>query len=1039
MEKQSLLNIFSASAGSGKTYTLVKEFLRIVLSSDDEYKFRRVLAMTFTNKAANEMKERIVKALVDLGTAEAECSEQQLTYQVELSKEFGINRMLLRNRSKDILNNILHHYSHFSVMTIDKFTHKVIRTFARDLNLSFDFDVELDLGKLRKEVTDLLFDQIGRNPELTRLMLNYVSRQMNEDKSWNFSNQLLDFSKQLFKEGAISAISLLKDCSADDFLNAQEQLMKDCAIFENKVQAEAKAAVDLIKSQGVERDDFHGKKTQSVANFFYKTLQASGSDYALPSDKLMTTASKELWGHPTSPSKSVVDGLTPTLRMHFETITAILERGLSNYVIKKEVLKNLNNLSLMSHYLRIIEEVKEENNKLLISDFYQKIAEIIAREPVPFIYERLGVRYEHFLLDEFQDTSQLQWTNLVPLLHNSLASGHKNLIVGDAKQAIYRWRNGEVEQFIQLPDKIHNPENIQSLREAESTFSSLGERFSLDTNYRSNAGIVAFNNALFDYLKDKLSTHAAIYEDAEQETKHTDQAQVKVLMRDKLAEDEELEFIRKSIEEAKSKGYGLSDIAVLCRQNREGAIVGRFLAGLGYDVISAESLYIGNSPEVKLLISILHALTNAHDRNYKLKALEHYSVLIEKSNPDAFIQEHRSTIESQNILQLFQTFDIELPQRGDHHNLYDYVEVIVEEFDFHAHQDVYLQSFLDQVHLFEKKNNSSIRDFLEWFDNQGRKTSIKIPENTDAIQIMTIHKSKGLEYPIVICPFIDWSLSSRGEVAWIHDNTVEGIPAYFLNLNRKLESTDRSELYATEKGKAELDQMNLLYVAFTRARIALFISTNASVGLGKNWLKPFFEQSTLFTEIGDHYISGEIPEKDPKDKKTFSEFIASFSEGEKHKPLLSFRRSDDLEMNHLDQKKEYGNKIHRILSMIDSEKDVEAVLEKLRRKGIISESESTIFLTDIQELFSDPIFAGYFQFPSKNELRVVDCAGQTQIPDKVVFEDDQLKIVDFKTGQKTPDHRKQVSSYIQLFQNLGYENVVGELYYIHSQERLVVH
>jgi ATP-dependent exoDNAse (exonuclease V) beta subunit len=444
------LKIVNASAGSGKTYTLVQEYLRIVLHDRNPFKFKSVLAMTFTNKAANEMKSRILDGLIQLSKNQHEKNESDFRFLNDTAKNLKIDPNLVEERAGAIVNQILHNYSAFSIMTIDKFTHRIIRTFAKDLNISVDFDVELDIKTLRKNVTDLLFDQIGRDQDLTNLMMRYARTNLNLDKSWDFSGQVFEFSDLLFKEDALKAIALLRKLSSDDFLKIQEDLQEENARISKSIQTAAVEALDLISSRGLDQDDFHSKST-GIVPFF---LRVANGRMEAASKTLKKLVENNTWAQASSSNKHVVNEIAPLLEKYFYQIDNLIEGAVKKYKLNQEILANLNNLSLLNHLLLLVDGIKEEQNILLISDFYKKISEIIIHEKTPFIYERMGNRYEHFLLDEFQDTSHLQWINMIPLIHNSLASGYTNLIVGDGKQAIYRWRNGEVEQFTNLPERI---------------------------------------------------------------------------------------------------------------------------------------------------------------------------------------------------------------------------------------------------------------------------------------------------------------------------------------------------------------------------------------------------------------------------------------------------------------------------------------------------------------------------------------------------------------------------------------------------------
>ncbi len=995
--------------------------------------------MTFTNKAANEMKERILEGLIQLGKPSHNKSEKELQFLIDTSKNLNISPQIVEERSARILNRILHNYSSFSVMTIDKFTHKVIRTFAKDLNISIDFDVELDLKKLRKNVTDMLFDQIGRDQELTALMLSYAKTNLSEDRSWNFSRQLYDFSNEIFKEEAIKSIELLKKLSSEDFLNVQNDLVKENKIVLNKLINNAKEGLDLIKSKGLDANDFQGKGS-SIVGYFEKI--AFKQKFEPPGKRLIGYIEADKWGHPSSLNKAAADNIGPLLKQYVLQIENVLESDYKTYLINKEILKNLNNLSLLNQLLTLVEKIKEEDNILLISDFYKKIAAIITEEPVPFIYERLGVRYAHFLLDEFQDTSHLQWINMIPLVHNSLASKNSNLIVGDGKQAIYRWRNGEVEQFTRLPEEVYNPENIASLTEAETLFNSLGEKFPLRYNYRSSPEIIAFNNDLFPQLIETLPQPLhSIYADIVQQPVKKIGGYVESKFTADFKKEEQLEYILNIISEALTKKYALKDISILTRNNTEGALISKFLTERGIKVISPDSLFIGKDLGVKFIISLISSIINPTSKNHKIKTLEHFSALVLNEEARIVIERHAAEVIEGNTHGIFKHYHYTLPVPTDFHNLFEFVEALIQLFNLPLEANPFLQFLLEQVHLFEKRNNANARDFIDWFEERGYQTSIVSPNGANAIQVMTIHKSKGLQFPIVICPFFDWKMDINRQISWIEDENNK-LPAYFLKISKALQETDLSATYDKEYGKFLLDHLNLLYVAFTRPEIALFIcgktSTN-QVTPAKLWLKNYFENTSLGKYEDGIFQYGNFLQNEEKVEKIAKEFPVSFQGKKMDKPVLSYKSAENWDIHELDEKRLFGSKLHFILAEIKEQSDLEIVLERAVTKGKINVDEQIRINTEIQSLFNDDKFARYFSVKGQlNEREIISTEGIKLIPDKIVLLENETLVVDFKTGQETPNHKKQIQRYIEVLKEVGFPNVCGEIYYTEQKKVLVI-
>ena len=1023
------LQIYNASAGSGKTYTLVQEYLRIILHSQDPFKFKSILAMTFTNKAANEMKERVIQALIDLKTPSYLKTQKQHQFLNDTVNNLKLSPEIIVERSNKILNKILHNYSSFSVLTIDKFTHKIIRTFAKDLGVSIDFDVELDIKSLRKNVTDLLFDNIGRNKELTLLMKQYAKDNLEQDKSWNFSRQLFDFSDLLFKEDAIKSIEILKNIDSKTFNQVKSEIKKENAIFENQLKSQGQQAIDLIVSKGLSANDFQGK-SKSIVSFFKRI---SKGEIVEPSNTIINNVENEKWGHNDSPNKVTADSIAPLLEQYFIQILSLFQNELQTYNLNKEIYKNINNLSLLKYLLKIVEDIKEEDNILLISDFYKKISDLIIKEPIPFIYEHLGTRFEHFLLDEFQDTSRLQWINLVPLVHNALASLNQNLIVGDGKQAIYRWRNGEVEQFTKLPEEIFNPDHIESLTEAEQTFKTLGQKIELDNNYRSSREVVGFNNELFEHLAKNLAPHLQyIYNDVKQIPVKKHKGYVKAKFLDVFEDEDQLEFTLECIQQSLAQGFDYKDICVIVRNNSKGAMIANFLSENGIDVISPDSLFIGKDTTVKFLYHLMTALIQLKDTNYKYKALEHYAVLKEQ-HPTEFIQQ----AEKIDIKTYFAQQGIILPHINSYHNLYEFVEALIQVFDFDPTYNTFLQFFLELVHQFETLNNSNIRDFLQWYKDKGSEKSIVSPEGANAIQIMTIHKSKGLQFPIVICPFLDWKFDVTKQTVWIEDEGLK-LPAFFVKMTKAIKESVLNDVYSAEEGKFYLDQLNLLYVAFTRPETALFMcgKSKGKSSPVKEWLVPFFSQSDFFTKVDDYYELGELIKSDQSKEALKNNYPLTFLKQVMNKPQLSYKSAMNWDVNDIDKKRNFGTLVHKVLSKLNSKSDLKPTLNNLIVKGILDDEQTVEIEKYIKTLFTDNHFATYFNPENKvlNETEIITQKGFKLIPDKVIFTDNHVLVVDFKTGHQAESHQKQVKDYIKLYQDMGYDNVKGELFYTETSE-----
>ncbi|MDX1350641.1 MAG: 3'-5' exonuclease, partial [Putridiphycobacter sp.] len=761
--------------------------------------------------------------------------------------------------------------------------------------------------------------------------------------------------------------------------------------------------------------------------------------YQIPSDTLQKHFTEDAWSHKASPNKAIVDSIADLISQYFSRIFSAVQNEIPKYNLNKSILKNINNLALLKYLLELIDKVKEEENILLISDFYKEIADIITKERVPFIYERLGVRYQHFLLDEFQDTSELQWINLIPLVHNSLAQEHKNLIVGDGKQAIYRWRNGEVEQFTKLPENIHNPSNIPSLKDAANLFSQMGEKITLENNYRSAPEIVSFNNRFFSDLVNGLDDSLSyIYDKHTQNATKSFPGYVELVLKKDLENETQLEFVLTSVQKALEAGFKLNDICVIVRANRNGAEVARILTEHNFPVISPDSLFVSKDKTVQFLYYLMQGLSNENDKNSKIKAIEHFAVLQGKQPAD-FIISQQEEIANETLEMYFAKLNIKLKAAPEFHNLYDYVEYLLEVFEFDATNNPYLQFYLESVHHFETSKSTNIRAFLQWFNEKGRTKSIISPEGANAIKIMTVHKSKGLQFPVVICPFFDWEPRLDNQIVWIKQEGQQ-LPAYFINMKKELVDTELAGAFLAEQAKFSLDNFNVLYVAFTRPEVALFISGKADRGIAKDLILPTVLQSDLLTKTEEGVFTyGKLIHLASKTNSVSGQNIAiQFLKQKMNKPELSYKSALEWDIDELDQKRNFGSLVHFVLSKIEKYDDLASVLEDVRIKQGLTEADLIEVRNYINPLFENKKFASYFSGDSLNEKEMITATGKKLIPDKILKQGEGYVVVDFKTGQPTSKHKKQVETYVKTYQDMGYENVSGEIFYTETLQFVAI-
>ena len=684
--------------------------------------------------------------------------------------------------------------------------------------------------------------------------------------------------------------------------------------------------------------------------------------------------------------------------------------------------------------------MKAEKNIIPISEFNAIIAEIVMNESVPFIYERVGEKYQHYLIDEFQDTSVVQWMNTLPLIENSLASGNFNMLVGDAKQSIYRWRNGEVEQFINLP-KIHNAPN-DNISSKEAILSRNFKLEQLDSNYRSKSEIVQFNNMFFSTVKQLLSDdYKKIYDTVEQHyNKDNTGGYVQIDFFNKSDEnDYDTLLINKTIEiieDLKNDGYQYSEMAIICRSNKDGSFIASELTSKGFPIISNESLLINFSPKVRFMLAALDYINNT-DNNLAKAVI---SKFIAADNTRLFHKLISDKAFFYSEIHNERGFDpIQLKKSA----LYDICEEIIRIFNMKEEPDAYLQYFLDTVFGFTQKNNPSISGFLDWFEQNKTKITLSLPEGENAINILSVHKSKGLEFKAVIFPYAKKRFGLTKDSFWtpINDTAVENINFALLPTSKKqLANTPLEKEYTIEEQKSMLDSINLLYVAFTRAVDRLYIISGNETDrkLDKNTasiINYFLAQKSLLEEGKTSYAFFEkTVNKDVKEEKPTAALPILISSDWLHRTSISFSAQKIWD----NEKMRWGTLLHTLLSEIDTENNINDVIQKYTFEGIIEENESEQIKDKLIQIVTHPNLIKYFDNTAthKNECDIILPGNHFKRPDKIVIRDNKATIIDYKTGEANAKHDKQIIDYAHLLKEMNY--VIEDLILVYIDEEIEV-
>lgn len=1050
--------VYKSSAGSGKTFTLVKEYLSLVLVKPSL--FRRVLAITFTNKAANEMKQRILSSLEEMADYENCKTSNSVKFLMPvIIEETGLSKEIVVNNSRRVLELILHNYSDFGVSTIDSFVHKIIRSFAFDLHLPLNFEVELNTDELLSKVIDLLLNQVGNNEVLTNLLVDFVQTRAEEDKNWNIEKDLFKVSKSLLKEDSQVFVDKLSGLQLNDFIKINRELLKFISRFESNLSKLGVEVMHVIESRGVPESAFYQAKSGIVP--YFRRFSESNFEKIQPNLNTLKTISEDKWysGKASQHDKHDIDEIKPAILANYNQVLALIESQYEKYNTYSEVVKNLYPVAILSTVEKIMDEYKAENNIVLISEFNKRISEVVLAEPVPFIYERVGEKYQHFLVDEFQDTSILQWQNLLPLIDNSLAGANKNLIVGDGKQAIYRWRSGEVEQFARLPKVFNKGEDQASIDYENSLIRNYHEK-QLNSNYRSKAEIVNFNNGLFKFLKSILSDDLSlIYSGVEQQHLEVNKGgYVHVEFYDKNSEEENftdynINRIKDIISEVGENGYLFEDIAILCRSNNNASEIAGALLKENIQVISSESLLINNSPEVRFLIAGFKALLNEEDQlaktemiNWLIDTKRIQGKLDEKLNAFKINASFKS--ETEAYIGFWKSINVEgfevFPDKLIALPVYEICEELIRSFNLNEQSDPYLQFFLDVIIEHSVKPEFDLTEMISLWERKKNKFSIIVPEGINAVKVMTIHKSKGLEFPIVIYPFAKESSRSHGESIWVdlNDGDLPNLPATLITTSKKLTETSFRDVYSQESNKSTLDLLNIMYVALTRPTDQLFViagdlpakkSETISVPI---LLQAYLKNLGLWDETSLQYEFGNKTVCDSKrasnaGKYALDQFI---SNSWQDRILLSLQAPDYWETEAPVAKQEMGKIIHRIFSEIITADDTERVLSKFMLYGIINPDQLLTLEKKIKQLFADPHIKKLFRKGPqvKAESEILMPNGDTFRPDRINIDQDSIEVIDFKTGKESKAHQKQIKNYIDILSEMGQKNVTGYLLYINE-------
>ena len=1026
MQQPSTFQVYNASAGSGKTFTLVKEYLKVLLNSEDIFTFQKVLAITFTNKAAGEMKERVLSNL----EAFADGNENDLLKII--LEEITVDKTTIQERSTKILDAILQNYSAFSITTIDSFTHKIIKSFAYDLGLSLNFEVEMDAVSLLNEAVDVLISKIGTDKDLTNLLINFSLDKADDDKSWDISRELNEFSRILLNEDDMKHFRGLSDKKLADFTTLKTKLTLHQKEIKKQLIEIGSQGIKIIDEASLEHKDFYYSLLPKHFLSLSKTPDKTGF---FESNKLRERIEENLFytKNKSDEIKSTIESILPILLDLYMTSEKLHQQFLMN----KLALKSIIPLAVLNHINQELENIKEENNLRLNAEFNQLISDNIKDQPAPFIYERIGQRFMHYFIDEMQDTSELQWQNLIPLIDNALAQENSNLLlVGDGKQAIYRWRGGKAEQFINLGSDEENSSN---------PFFIDKEIKELETNFRSFSEVIDFNNQFFQHTSNFIQneSYKKLFIDGNKQKENAKKGgcvSLSFLEKEAEKEDEVLKYPKKILEKINElkTSFSLDEICVLVRKKKDGIAVANYLSENGIDIISSETLLLQNSTKVNFIIDFLQIIQHSNDKETLLNVLyflhDHLQIKTEKHSFISELIYHQN----EEIFEMLKSNGIAFDISTFHQKpFYEKVEEIIRSFHLIDSSDAYVQFFLDVV-LEQQRRGTSIQEFLDFWEDKKEVLSIVAPKSGNAVQVMTIHKSKGLEFPVVIFPYDLDVYRQINPKVWLDE-----LPKNFNNFKELLIPYNKDVKYVNERGftlynqqreELELDNFNLLYVALTRAVEQLHIitekkisskgeeNTNFYSGVFINYLK----NKNLWNDEQLEYSFGNfnrmsLQEEVSSKTEIQQKFISTKWQEHNITMLASSSKLWETEQG---RAIDFGNLIHEMMSKVITFNDVDKVVQQYLDQGIINIDDSKLIYTNMSQIVNHQELNKYFTEAViiYNEREIVDVDNQIIIPDRLVFnQKEDVIIIDYKTGKPSNSHHQQLLNYERVLRSMNFK------------------
>ncbi len=1044
--------ILNASAGSGKTYRLAYNYVRDVIWQPMLY--RHILAVTFTNKATEEMKSRILREIHLLA------SNAKSDYLEKLAEELKLEPDMIRQRARNVQSAILHDYSHFTVLTIDKFFQRILHAFIQELGIDLNYTVELESAPVLSRGVDALIERIAENEELKRWLEDFARERIEEHEGWDLRRDILKLGGELFKEGNRQALDAAR--SKEDL----EQIIRQAEAERQRSQNEffelGRQAVQLIEQAGLSIEEFsYGR--QGGAYYFYRV---ANKEITEPKSRARKCAAS-VDGWMTKARSKEHGSLLAELQPRMAELCDHYDRHIADWNSVQLLREHYRTFALLSDLYKEVQRLWREENCMLLSETKNILSALIGENGSPFIYEKVGNRYDRYFIDEFQDTSEREWLNFLPLLEDALSHksqlthddepepGHSVLLVGDIKQSIYRWRGGD----------------WRILGQKASTQLPGAEVEPMQENYRSRPLVVGFNNEAIDHVVEKIDEHLnSLLKQGEMkpEVRSELQGTLKRAYTNhrqtprKKSHDEgyisvetfhEEPALVERICQVLDRGYRPCDIMILGRSRNDGARAARTLLDFKrtnreeryrFDVMTRDALRIDSSPLTGFLIAVLYLTLDPTDS-------------IRRAICNLYLGLEADTPLEAEMLDRLAAWRLLPPEEA--------FTRIVEHFKLQEQCDqiAYLQALHEQIIHFSAGRVVDIPLFLSWWEEHGAKRSLSIEQSQTTIEITTIHSAKGLEKPVVIIPYCSWSLEpkSSGEVPNIIWAEAEGglkeagcVPVKYRS---EMAASHFSESYYRELVYSYVDNVNLLYVALTRAVEQLHIFMPASrQGIGA-YLWEGITRTDTACEIGA--LKGECNPTEQGTRCTFGDFSAPEPQKVHNQerttehltlesypsappaPQLKFPHTKHLEHGGKVEfsPRNFGILMHRLFEQATDREALYKSLQRMEQEALLSSDEACELHRRIEQTLSDPVVASWYDgkwdsvLSERDIIRPMSSNKKVEIkrPDRVMLKGKRAVVVDYKFGEHTPkSNRRQITEYMELLRQMGYTEVEGWLWYV---------